>query len=62
MVERYLHQKNLAEHDVRFCFNPGDYVLLKQKVPGKLKVRATGPFIFKTYTGSLQVMVQINDQ
>lgn len=29
MIKRYLKSKKLAEHDVRYIFKPGDYVLLR---------------------------------
>ena len=37
--------------DFRFIFMPGDRVLLRQKDPGKLKVKAVGPYLFVKYKG-----------
>lgn len=51
MIKRYMKSKKLAEHDVRYIFKPGDYVLLKQRQPGKMKVKAVGPYLFIKYNG-----------
>lgn len=53
MREAYLKRADLAEHDVRFIFSPGDRVLLRQREKGKMKVRSTGPHIFLRYVGEL---------
>ncbi len=36
MVREYLRRTDLATHDLRFAFSPGDRVILRQKIPGKL--------------------------
>lgn len=59
MAEAYMRQRTLAEHDVRYIFNPGDKVLLKQTQPAKHKCRAVGPYIFVRYTGELGVNAYI---
>ena len=51
----------MAEWDVRFLFKPGDKVLLKQWLTGKLKVKATGPHVFLRYTGRRQVTALIGE-
>ena len=59
MVRNYLRKENLALHDVRFLFEAGDRVLLRSRVPGKLATKVLGPFIFISYTGTLQVTATI---
>lgn len=49
MVREYKKRKTLADHDIRFLFEPGDPCLLKSKEPGKLKCRAVGPYTFVAY-------------
>ena len=61
MIDEYLRRTTLANYDVRFLFKAGDRVLLKQKRPGKLRVRALGPYIFVSYTGELRVTAIIQD-
>ena len=36
MVREYARRGDLAEQDLRFAFEPGDRVLVRQRVPGKL--------------------------
>jgi hypothetical protein len=62
MKREYLARDNLATHDVRFIFTPGDPVLLKQKVPGKMECKARGPYIFDKYVGPLKVNAIIIDK
>ena len=59
MVQEYLRRHNLARYDVRYVFEAGDAVLLKQRVPGKMKCRALGPYTFIRYTGRLAVTAEI---
>ena len=59
MVREYLRRQRLAEHDVRFLFSPGDKVLLRHVVPGKLNLKVKGPYVFVRYTGPLQVTARI---
>ena len=59
MVRNYLRKENLALHDVCFLFEAGDHVLLRSRVPGKLAIKALGPFIFVNFTGALQVTATI---
>lgn len=51
MLENYLKRSNLAARDVRYVFQAGDLVLLRQREPGKLKTRAMGPYTFVRYVG-----------
>ena len=44
---------------MRSLFAPGNLVLLKQKQPGKNKVRATGPYEFRAYEGCRGVTATI---
>ena len=44
---------------MRNLFAPGNLVLLKQKQPGKNKVRATGPYEFQSYEGRRGVTATI---
>ena len=59
MIADYLRHADLNEKDLRFVFQPGDRVLLKQRKPGKLQIKAVGPFVFVQYTGALQVTAKI---
>lgn len=59
MVKSYKKRAELADIDVRFIFSGGDLVFLKQREPGKLKVRSMGPFIFLAYVGSKRVQARI---
>lgn len=59
MLKSYYRRRDLAEHDVRFIFRIGDRVLLRQRAPGKMQVRARGPFTFRGYTGRLGVNAQV---
>jgi hypothetical protein len=59
MVKEYLKRRNIAEHDVRFVFNPGSLVLLKSKEPGRRKVTAVGPYTFIKYLGPLGVVAKV---
>lgn len=61
MIREYARRADLARYDVRYLFSPGDRVLLKQKRPGKLNVKALGPYIFVRYTGPLHVTAVIAD-
>ena len=62
MVEAYLRKRTLAAHDVRYLFEPGAPVLLRNREPGKMKVRAVGPYVFVKYTGKLGVTAEILNQ
>lgn len=62
MKEQYLEKENLAQLDVRFVFAPGDPVLLKQRVPGKMQCKAMGPYVFDKYVGPLKVNAIILDK
>ena len=51
MVREYAKRADLADQDLRFCFEPGDKVLVRQRVPGKLQTKAMGPYLFLRYIG-----------
>ena len=51
MVQEHARCADLDQLDVRTAFNPGDMVLLRSPRPGKLKVRAVGPYTFLHYVG-----------
>lgn len=55
MVAEYLSRRTLDQKDIRVVFEPGDAVLLKAKVAGKMKCRSTGPYVFVRYSGKLGV-------
>ena len=55
IVQEYLRQQRVAEHNVRFLFSPGDKVLLRHVVPGKLNLKVKGLYVFVHYTSPLQV-------
>ena len=55
MVRRYLESSDLATVDVQFLFKTGDKVLLKQHLVGKLKTKATGPYVYIWCTRCRQV-------
>ena len=46
---------------MRFAFNPGDWVLMRQKRPGKLLVKALGPYKFRRYKGARRVVAELED-
>lgn len=49
MVSDYHKRRNTSDVDIRYIFEPGDPVLLRNKEPGKLKCKAIGPYIFIKY-------------
>lgn len=53
MLRAYARRRDLAAHDVRFLFRPGDQVLLRNREIGKLKARSVGPYVFLKYLGKL---------
>ena len=59
MVQEYFKRRDIPFLEVRFNFEAGDQVLLKQKEPGKMKCRALGPYTFIKYTGRLGVTAEI---
>lgn len=59
MVKAYHRRRDLAELDVRFIFKGGDMVFLRQKDPGKLKLKSTGPYIFINYMGHMRIKARI---
>ena len=61
MVREYLGRADLAAQDLRFAFHPGDRVILRQKIPGKLQKKAMGPYSFLRYTGHNQLGAEILD-
>ncbi len=52
MIKAYRRQKQLAEKDPRVIFKPGDQVLLRRRMPGKMRTRAEGPYTFVGYTNT----------
>ena len=61
MVREYLSRQDLARQDLRFALEPGDLVLVKQRIPGKLRAKAEGPYEFKEYTGVNHLGARIVD-
>lgn len=56
MVAEYERQHQLNEAGVEFIHEPGDWVIMKQKRPGKLRARAMGPYKFVRYKGVMGVV------
>ena len=60
MLKAYARRRGLARMDVRFIFQAGDQVLLRQREVGKLKARSVGPYVFVRYEGKLGTVAVIN--
>ena len=58
MVDNYLRRKNLGE-DLRFALTPGDWVLMRQAVPGKNQTRSTGPHMVLRHVGHNSLGVEL---
>lgn len=61
MKDEYSKRPDLAAMDVRYAFTPGSLVIMKQKRPGKLLTKATGPYKFVQYNGSHNVTATVED-
>ncbi len=59
MIEKYKRRRDLNDVDIRYIFESGDPVLLRNKEPGKLKCRAVGPYIFINYLPPSGMVAQI---
>ena len=55
----YQKRGDLADFDGRFAYKPGDLVLMRQKIPGKLHLRSMGPFKFLSYAGERKVVANL---
>ena len=51
MVRAYTQHVPPSAPDTRDQFNEGCWVLMKQRQPGKSKLRATGPYRFEGFCG-----------
>ena len=51
MAQEHARRADLAKMDVRYLFGAGDEVFLRSRELGKLKCRATGPYVFRRYVG-----------
>jgi hypothetical protein len=51
MIAEYLRRSDLSKDDLRYHLEPGDAVLVKQRIPGKLQAKAEGPYTFLRYLG-----------
>ena len=51
MAQEHARRADLAKMDVCYLFGAGDEVLLRSRELGKLKCRATGPYVFRRYVG-----------
>ena len=51
MAQEHARQADLAKMDVCYLFGAGDEVLLHSRELGKLKCRATRPYVFRHYVG-----------
>jgi predicted secreted acid phosphatase len=49
MMKGYARQLGVDSLQVEFAFQPGDWVLMKQKRPGKMLSKALGPYKFVGY-------------
>ena len=58
MVREYMKQER-GSVDPRYLFRPGDQVLLKQRRPGKLLTKCTGPYKFVQYVEPRRVIAVI---
>ena len=51
MAQSHVRRADLAKQNVCYIFQAGDTVLLRSREVGKLKCRATGPYLFRKYVG-----------
>ncbi len=61
MIREYLQRTDLAQEDLRFHLAPGDWVWVKQRVPGKLLAKAEGPYTFLRYLGDNHLGAEVMD-
>jgi hypothetical protein len=61
MVAEYLRRSDLSQEDLRYHLEPGDAVLVKQRIPGKLQARAEGPYTFLRYLGQNNLGAEVMD-
>lgn len=53
MVAKYKQRRGLQAVDIRYVFEAGDQVMLRNREYGKGKCRSVGPYWFVEYTGKL---------
>ena len=51
MQRAYMARRDLGRVDLRTILTPGVRVIMRQKQPGKNKLRATGPYTFLNFVG-----------
>ena len=61
MVAEYLRRSDLSEEYLRYHLEPGDLVLVKQCIPGKLQAKAEGPYSFLRYLGQNNLGAEVMD-
>jgi hypothetical protein len=61
MVAEYLRRSDLSQDDLRYHLEPGDPVLVKQRIPGKLQAKAEGPYSFLKYLGQNNLGAEVMD-
>ena len=59
MIEQYEKRGDLAKVDLRSVLGPGSKVVMKQKQPGKNKLRATGPYTVVRFVGRSGLGVEL---
>ena len=61
MVYHHQRRKDLAALDLRHSLVAGDRVLMKQKLPGKLVAKCTGPYTFIKFVGPTRSGAELLD-
>ncbi len=61
MARNYRRRKDVSAVDLRRTLKPGDLVLMKQKIPGKLQARCTGPYTFLKFAGPTSTGAELLD-
>ena len=59
MHREYMRRPKLAELDLRFELEPGDLVVHRQTRPGKLTVKAEGPYRFLKFVGENNLAAEV---
>ena len=59
MEHAYAKQHGLDQLQVEFVHQPGEWVLMKQKRPGKMLSKAMGPYRFVQYTNDRGLVAEL---
>lgn len=62
MVAQYARRPGLSPIDNRTILTPGCKVIMRQRQPGKMKLKATGPYTFLRFVGRQGLGAELMDQ